>query len=103
MPSDPVASSGMVFCVRTTVDIDDALISAARLVARRRKVTLTSLIEEGLRAALIRYGQSFAPIEHPSVDGGGFPAGFPLRSGSSMIEFLEGPGASGLRWRRQMG
>ncbi len=40
--------------MRTTVRLDDALLDRARREAVRRGVTLTSLIEQGLRLALRR-------------------------------------------------
>lgn len=38
--------------MKTTVEISDALLSEARKVAVRRRVTLRTLIEEGLRQAV---------------------------------------------------
>lgn len=42
----------MVICMRTTVNLDDALLREAKAEAARAGRTLTSLIEEGLRQAL---------------------------------------------------
>ena len=83
----------MLICMRTTLNLDDALVSKARLVAVTRRLTLTALIEEGLRIALLHYAEPRGPVVLPTVDGGWFPEGFPFESGSAMIEFLEGPGA----------
>lgn len=38
--------------MKTTLDIQDALLEAARKVARRERTTLRALVEQGLRLAL---------------------------------------------------
>ncbi len=40
--------------MRTTVQLDDALLERAKREAARRHMTLTALIEEGLRLAIAR-------------------------------------------------
>lgn len=42
----------MSICMKTTVEISDALLSRARQVAAREDTTLRRLIEEGLRRVL---------------------------------------------------
>lgn len=42
----------MLCCMRTTVNIDDALLTRAKQEAARSRRTLTSVIEDALRAAL---------------------------------------------------
>ena len=44
----------MLANVRTTVRLDDALLERAKREAARRHVTLTALIEQGLRLAMAR-------------------------------------------------
>lgn len=44
----------MVFHMKTTVEIPDPILSAAKETARREGTTLRSLIEEGLRLSLER-------------------------------------------------
>ncbi|UCC75085.1 MAG: DUF2191 domain-containing protein [Gemmatimonadota bacterium] len=44
----------MVLCMKTTVDIADALLAAAKKVAAEERTTLRALIEEGLRSVLER-------------------------------------------------
>lgn len=42
----------MLICMRTTLNLPDALVEAAKRRATDRGTTLTSLIEEGLRRVL---------------------------------------------------
>lgn len=42
----------MLVCMRTTLNIDDALAAAAKAEAQRSGTTVTSLVEEGLRKVL---------------------------------------------------
>ncbi len=56
--------------MKTTVEIDEALLQRSRELARREGTTLTALIEEGLRAALDRRGHH-APYRWPDLSVGG--------------------------------
>jgi Arc/MetJ family transcription regulator len=42
----------MVICMKTTVEISDALLEEARRVAGRERTTVRALIEDGLRRVL---------------------------------------------------
>lgn len=42
----------MFVCMRTTLNLPDALVEQAKATASRQGRTLTSLVEEGLRAVL---------------------------------------------------
>ncbi len=42
----------MLVCMRTTLNLPDALVEQAKATASRQGRTLTSLVEEGLRAVL---------------------------------------------------
>lgn len=42
----------MLVCMRTTLNLPDALVEQAKATAAREGRTLTSLLEEGLRAVL---------------------------------------------------
>jgi hypothetical protein len=44
----------MLVCVRTTLNIPDALVDALKARARAEGRTFTSLVEEGMRAVLAR-------------------------------------------------
>ena len=47
-------------CMKTTVEISDALLERARQIAAREKTTVRQLIEEGLRRALAERRQGGA-------------------------------------------
>jgi hypothetical protein len=47
-------SGGMVRCMRTTVDLPDALLTQARRRAAEEGTTLTALLADGLRLRLAR-------------------------------------------------
>lgn len=46
----------MVVCMRTTIDISDALFHSAKKVTQRDGVSLRALVEEGLRKILLERG-----------------------------------------------
>ena len=48
----------MLICMRTTLNLDDALAAAAKAEAARSRSTMTSLIEEGLRRVLAERASS---------------------------------------------
>lgn len=76
--------------MRTTLNIEDELVRAAKIEAVRRGITLTALIEEGLRKALESpVGEAkrvtlpvFSSRPNPEVD---------FTSTSELLEELEGP------------
>ena len=79
--------------MRTTVRLDEALLERARHEAARRGVTLTSLIEQGLRLVLRR---PLPRQAHPHVAlpvssvGGGVLAGVDLDNSAALLDRMEG-------------
>lgn len=62
----------MVVCMKTTVNLPDELLREAKELARREQVTLTALIERGLRAVVAEGEQAAAfVLPDASVDGNG--------------------------------
>ena len=60
--------------MKTTVDISDALLTAAKRLAAREQTTVRSLIEEGLRQVLDRRARAKFRLADASVDGKGLHA-----------------------------
>jgi len=59
----------MLICVRTTLNLPDALVEQAKATAAREGRTLTSLLEEGLRAVLQDRASS-GPVTLPAYGSG---------------------------------
>jgi hypothetical protein len=79
--------------MRTTVRLDESLLERARHEATRRGVTLTSLIEQGLRLVLRR---PLKRSERPVVKlpecraGGGMLPGVNLEDSAAVLDRMEG-------------
>jgi hypothetical protein len=79
--------------MRTTVRLDDALLDRARREAERRGVTLTSLIERGLRLVLASPHKRPARqrVEIPVCrEGGGTLPGVDLDDSAALLDVVEG-------------
>ena len=75
---------------RTTVRLDEGLLENAQREARRRGVTLTALIESGLRRELAHGKNGTRPrIKLPVGHGGQVAPGLDLNSNASILEFLD--------------
>lgn len=79
--------------MRTTLNLDDVLIAEAKILAVRRRTTLTAVIEAALRGALSRETTAAATPLPPAVDGGGLPFDIDLDKSWLAIERLEGSDA----------
>ena len=75
--------------MKTTLDINDALLAEAKSMAARQQTSLTRLIEEGLQLRLrkpIRTARATAP-NLPVIKGrGGLMAGIDPTSNKSLLE-----------------
>ena len=78
--------------MRTTVRLEEALIQRAREEAKRRGVTLTALISEGLRLALRRplkrSDRPFVSLPECHV-GGGMQPGVDLNDSAALLDRME--------------
>ncbi|HEY3826560.1 MAG TPA: hypothetical protein VGL82_18485 [Bryobacteraceae bacterium] len=78
--------------MRTTVRLDDGLLDQAKAEARKKKKTLTSLIEEGLRLVLSNGGTSarrqkiILPV---SRECGGVLPGVDLDNNAALLDVME--------------
>jgi hypothetical protein len=81
--------------MRTTVRLDDALLERARREASRRGMTLTALIEQGLRLAMRQplktpdHSRTSLPV---SRKGGGTLAGVSLDDSASLLDRMDQAG-----------
>ncbi|CAN5859428.1 antitoxin VapB48 [soil metagenome] len=81
----------MLFCMRTTLDLDDEVMRTLKRRAAETGRTLTSLVEEALRAMLER-GSRPDPaykLEWTVVPGGARP-GVDLSDRDALIDIMDG-------------
>ncbi len=82
----------MTNTIRTTVRLEEALISQAKREAERRGETLTALIEQGLRLILAqsRPLRQREPVKLPvSKAGGGVLPGIDLNDSAALLDIME--------------
>lgn len=78
--------------MKTTLDLNDALVANAKVMAARERTTLTRIVEEGLRLRLQRAAvrEPARGTPFPVVRGrGGLRAGIDPRSNRSLLEAAE--------------
>lgn len=78
--------------MRTTLNIDDHLLTDARILAARTGRTLTAVIEDALREALSRDSGAqpeAAPFAFPTFAGTGPAPGVDLDDSASLLDQLE--------------
>ena len=82
--------------MRTTVRLDDGLLTAAKTYAASAGLTLTALIEEALRQRLARAPSSARePVRLHTAGVGGVLPGIDLDDSSSLLDAMEaGPDPS---------
>jgi len=82
--------------MRTTIRLDDALLTAAKQRAVETGRTLTAVIEDALRQALARRAPGAPPaaVELPVAQGGGrLQPGVDLDDSATLLELMETPDA----------
>jgi hypothetical protein len=82
--------------MRTTVRLDEQLLSAAKEHASKTGRTLTALLEDALRAflALETRPRSRRRTKLPTFSGGGLQPGVDLDNAADLLDLMEGPGAT---------
>jgi predicted transcriptional regulator len=78
--------------MRTTVDIDDQLLNAAKQIAVKSGRTLTAVIEDSLRETFARRltASNRQRIQLPSADLGPTLPGVDLDNSAALLDILEG-------------
>jgi hypothetical protein len=83
----------MLFCMRTTLNLDDELMRQTKTTAIERGITLTALIEEALREHLRGAGEPRPSWRLRLVTAGGVTRpGVDLDDRDSLYERMEGRG-----------
>ncbi len=82
--------------MRTTVRLDDQLLTAAKEHAARTGRTLTALLEDALRTflALESRQKKRPPLQLPPFGDGGLQPGVDLDNTADLLDLMEGPGAT---------
>ena len=75
--------------MRTTLNLNDELVAEAKILAVRRRTTLTAVIEMALRDAVDAAMKRQAPIDLPTWHLGKQIGDFDLNDSSSVWEFLD--------------
>jgi hypothetical protein len=81
--------------MRTTIRLDDDLLSAAKQHAAKTGRTLTSLFEDALRAflAVEQRPSTRRRTRLPTFDGGGLQSGVDLDNTADLLDLMEGSDA----------
>jgi hypothetical protein len=76
--------------MRTTINLDDALLAEAKQVAARTGRTLTAVVEDALRQSLHRRHQTTRQaIDLPVFGEGGTQPGVDLDDGAALLDLME--------------
>lgn len=88
----PICISDMYICMRTTVQLPDDLMKAAKRHAVDTGRTLTAVIEDALRAELAREGAEAAnePVDLPTFGSEGLLPGVDLDDTADLLDAMEG-------------
>ena len=83
--------------MRTTVRLDDQLLTDAKEHAARTGRTLTALLEDALRTylALENRPKNRRARRLPTFGKGGLQPGVDLDNSADLMDLMEGPGATG--------
>ncbi|HZO50506.1 MAG TPA: CopG family transcriptional regulator [Gaiellaceae bacterium] len=79
--------------MRTTIRLDDDLLTRAKRAAVERGTTLTAVIEDALRRALAPAARAKARQELPTFRGDGLQPGVDLDDSASLLDAMDEPGA----------
>jgi hypothetical protein len=76
--------------MRTTINLDDALLAEAKQVAARTGRSLTAVVEDALRQSLYRRDPTTRqPIELPMFGKGGTQPGVDLDDSAALLDLME--------------
>jgi len=78
--------------MRTTIRIDDQLLTEAKRLAARTGRSLTAVVEDALREVVARQGNASqrAPVRLTTAGGQGVLPGVDLDDSAALLELMEG-------------
>ena len=79
--------------MRTTVDLPEDLLQAAKVRAARRRITVSALIEDALKAALARDAAAATnlAVRLPTHRLGDLRPGVSLDDNAALLDIMDGP------------
>jgi hypothetical protein len=82
----------MLFCMRTTLDLDDQVMRDAKRTAQEHGLTLTGFIEDALRERLARRGPAkrAATFRLRTFKGNGLQPGVDLDNSAALRDLMDG-------------
>lgn len=82
----------MLWCMRTTIRIDDRLLAELKAQAARSGRTLTAVVEDALRSSLARRDLrgTTRPPELPTSRGGRLQPGVDLDDSAVLLDLMDG-------------
>ncbi|WP_455353485.1 hypothetical protein [Streptomyces sp. SYSU K217416] len=77
--------------MRTTVDLSEDLLQEAKLRAARKRVTVSAVIEDAIRASFARDAAAAAaiPVVLPTYGEGGLRPGVHLDDNAALLDVME--------------
>lgn len=79
----------MLRCMRTTVDINDELLIAAKKRAAETRRTLSAVLEDALRLSLKEPSPASAKLVIPSISMGRLMPGVDLDNSAALLDLME--------------
>lgn len=80
----------MLWCMRTTIRLDDHLLRETKALAMRTGRTLTAVIEDALREAIARHRRHrrASPVILPTFKGKGLRPGVDLDDSAGLLDIM---------------
>jgi hypothetical protein len=75
--------------MRTTINLDDALLAEAKQVAARTGRSLAAVVEDALRESLRRRQTARQAVELPTFGEGGVQPGVDLDDSAALLDLME--------------
>ena len=80
----------MLWCMRTTIDLNDELLRKAKRLAANEGVTLKDIVERAVRTLVDRKQTARAYRLRWRTEGGKRPPAVPIEDRRALLDFMEG-------------